>query len=300
MQSIIYHIHALSALHSGSGQGIGAIDLPIARAKATNLPIVPGSSLKGVLRNAKKQLNIDKQKANSLFGAEFKGEVAESSAGSVAIGDAQLLILPVRSFAGVVAYATCPFILRRYQRDIANELDIPIPEGLQALVIEEVEREKVKCDLIIPIEQSVVLEDIDLKSNSCKKVTEWANHLASTLYPESTLNCLDWRKEFIQRFVILPDEVFSFLVDTATEIRTRNRINPITHVVENGNLWTEENLPAESVLWGVLGVDESRNNDGIANDLVNKNLNIQIGGKHTVGRGLCRFLTADKQVEKTS
>lgn len=292
MKSIIYHIYALSALHSGTGQGVGAIDLPIARAKATNLPIVPGSSLKGVLRNAKEQLNIDEQKAKILFGAEFKGEVAESFAGTVAIGDAQLLILPVRSFAGVVAYATCPFTLRRYQRDIANELEIPIPEGLQALVSEE------KCELLI--EKNIILEDIDLPSVICEKTTKWAEELASTLYPEIALDYLNWRKEFTQRFVILPDEVFSFLVDTATEIRTRNRINPITRVVENGSLWTEENLPAESILWGVLGVDESRNNAVLATDLMGKDFNIQIGGKHTVGRGLCRFLTADKQMEKTS
>ena len=38
-------LHALSPLHAGTGQGIGAIDLPIAREKATGIPYLPGSSL---------------------------------------------------------------------------------------------------------------------------------------------------------------------------------------------------------------------------------------------------------------
>ena len=43
-------VHALSPLHAGTGQGAGIIDLPIAREKATGLPYLPGSSLKGTLR----------------------------------------------------------------------------------------------------------------------------------------------------------------------------------------------------------------------------------------------------------
>ncbi|RMD58772.1 type III-B CRISPR module RAMP protein Cmr4, partial [Candidatus Parcubacteria bacterium] len=50
MQAKLMFLHALSPLHAGTGQGVGAIDLPIAREKGTEIPIVPGSSLKGVLR----------------------------------------------------------------------------------------------------------------------------------------------------------------------------------------------------------------------------------------------------------
>ena len=55
MNTRIFHLHALSALHVGTGQGIGAVDLPIARSRATNLPLVPGSALKGVLRDEAKE-----------------------------------------------------------------------------------------------------------------------------------------------------------------------------------------------------------------------------------------------------
>ncbi|HEY7420145.1 MAG TPA: RAMP superfamily CRISPR-associated protein, partial [Ktedonobacteraceae bacterium] len=50
MNAQLTFIHALSPLHAGTGQGAGVIDLPVAREKATNIPFLPGSSLKGALR----------------------------------------------------------------------------------------------------------------------------------------------------------------------------------------------------------------------------------------------------------
>ncbi len=51
MQARLLFTHALSPLHAGTGQGVGVIDLPIAREKATGLPFLPGSSVKGTLRD---------------------------------------------------------------------------------------------------------------------------------------------------------------------------------------------------------------------------------------------------------
>ncbi len=51
MLTQIFHLHALTALHVGAGQALGVVDLPLARARATHLPLVPGSALKGVLRD---------------------------------------------------------------------------------------------------------------------------------------------------------------------------------------------------------------------------------------------------------
>ena len=124
MQTRIFHLQNLSALHVGTGQGVGVVDLPIARAKATNLPIVAGSALKGVLRDEfKEQKNLDDKDIKTLFGPDNQQDIAH--AGAIAFGDANLLILPIRSFAGTVAYATCPFILRQYKRDLGLELKVP-------------------------------------------------------------------------------------------------------------------------------------------------------------------------------
>ena len=283
MENRLYHLHTLSALHVGTGQGVGAVDLPIARSRASNLPIVPGSAIKGVLRdefgNEHCEHHLSKENVKILFGAENNDP---AHAGAVAFGDAQLLLLPVRSFAGTVAYATCPFILKRYQRD-AN-LSFAIPElDKQAQVI---------SDSLLLLGDKIALEDLDMDAQENAVVSEWAQAIAQAIYPDDEA----WQAELTQRFVVLPDDVFSFLADTATEIRMRIKIDQKTRIVQNGALWSEENLPCETVLWGVFGVGASRdkNNPKSAQELntllPEKALNIQIGGKHTVGRLLCRLL----------
>ena len=66
MQARLFHLHALSALHCGTGRSAGVVDLPMARARATQMPIVPGSALRGVLR----QQVTDRagEDAETLFG----------------------------------------------------------------------------------------------------------------------------------------------------------------------------------------------------------------------------------------
>lgn len=151
MQTRIFYLQNLSALHVGTGQGVGVVDLPIMRAKATNLPIVAGSAIKGVLRDElKAQCKISDKDINTLFG---KNENADH-AGAIAFGDAHLLLLPIRSFAGTVAYATCPFVLRQYQRDVGVDLDIPNINDNQALITSST----------LLIGNQIALEDLDIEA----------------------------------------------------------------------------------------------------------------------------------------
>lgn len=294
MKAKVFHLQALTALHVGTGQGVGVVDLPIARSKATHLPIVPGSGIKGVMRDEfpmpENYEGDFKKLKNTLFGPWSMDET--SFAGSLMFSDANLLILPIRSFAGTVAYATCPFILKRYARDLGISLPILSLQGIEAAVTSET--------VLEVSNNKIALEDLDIDSNYTDSVDDWADTVAEMLYPESTANYQDWRNAFKNRFVILPDDIFSFLVDTATEIRTRIRIDRDTRMVQKGALWSEENLPAESILWGVLGINQSFNTEktATAKELIQylptQEMNIQLGGKYTVGRGLCRLLINNK------
>lgn len=292
MQTRIFHLQALSALHVGTGQGVGIVDLPIARAKSTNLPIVAGSALKGVLRDeAEIQLELGKDDIKTLFGPV---DSDATHAGAIAFGDAQLLLLPIRSFAGTVAYATCPYILRQYQRDVGGQLDIPTLEADKARVTDE--------SVLFVTNGKMALEDLDIEAYQTGLAGQWADQIVEQLYPETVAQYEQWRTVVKARFVILPDDIFSFLADTATEIRTRIRIDRDTRVVMNGALWTEENLPAETVMWGVLGVSASRNKDQnkTAKEVsellpLNQEISLQLGGKHTVGRGFCRLLLSQNE-----
>lgn len=284
MNPKLYHLHALSALHCGAGQSTGAVDLPIARARATNLPIVPGSSLRGVLREEFAGKNGGMEK--TLFGPRTVNGSDDAHAGALALGDAHLLLLPIRALAGIVAYATCPFILKRYKQDRerSGSTSPPIP-----LVSETQAGHGEDCVNLID-GKKVVLEDLDLDPIKMAEAEQWGAHIAQAVFPRDS----EAQADLEQRFLILPDAVFSFLAETATEIRTRIAIDQGTGTVKKGMLWNEENLPAETVLWGIYALSDSRvkGENHKAADLAAElsEALLQLGGKAGVGRGLIRFL----------
>src|SRR5437879_1083059 len=49
--SAVLFLHAQTALHPGSGTALGVVDLPVQRERHTQWPLVPGSALKGILRD---------------------------------------------------------------------------------------------------------------------------------------------------------------------------------------------------------------------------------------------------------
>ncbi len=304
MQTQIFHLQNLSALHVGTGQGVGVVDLPIARSKSTNLPLVPGSAIKGVLRDElASQKFLRENDIKTLFGPDTSLE--DAHAGAIAFGDANLLLLPIRSFAGTVAYATCPFILRQYKRDNTTKTaDLQIPQLAGSDDDTVSARVTAGSSLIVRGTGRIALEDLDIQAYDDDSTQKWADAITESLYPDNSKDYEDWRTQVASRFVILPDDIFSFLADTATEVRTRIRIDRKTRTVQQGALWTEENLPADSVFWGVIGVSQSRkkSDDRSAQDLADllptQEIKIQIGGKHTVGRGFCRLLLNANNTEE--
>ena len=292
MQPRLFHLHALSALHCGTGQSADVVDLPIARARATRLPIVPGSSLRGVLRQ--QIADYDEEAEWTLFGPRTIRGDQDAFAGALAVGDAHLLVLPVRCLAGIVSYVTSPFILRRYARDRKRA-----GLGAPALPAEPAEGEaKVAPDSTNRVNGTLVLEDLDLRACEDASLKEWATHIAQAVHPGDP----ESQSDLIARFALLPDDIMDFLAETATEIRARIAIDPCTGTVRTGALWYEENLPAEAVLWGVFALSASNNDKDSRSeselaDLVPGALSgadpllLQLGGKAGVGHGLVRFLT---------
>ena len=154
--------------------------------------------------------------------------------------------------------------------------------------------------------QSVFLEDLDFQTTADKKSADLiADHIAKNIFPPaSTPDDDNWQTTFQERFLIIPDNVFSFLAETATEVRARIKLKEGTRTVEDGALWYEENLPAETLLWGVIGYDRSRRDEKksdkkpeSAKDLmkyfrgkIDPEKSLQIGGNATVGRGRVRWI----------
>lgn len=288
MTAQLTFVHALSPLHAGIGQGAGVIDLPIAREKATGIPFLPGSSLKGALKALCPDENIRKR----IFGANPTDTNAGNDYASPAqFSDQRLLLLPVRCLAGTFAWVTSPYVLRRFVRDLRDislipPASIPQPQAYNQCYI-------AGNTSTITITQGgnkrVVLEDLDLLPQN-EDITSWATWIGPKLFNEPT-----WQTMLTQRFCIIHDDIFNFLIDTALEITTRIKLKEDTKTVDTdtGGLWYEEALPTETVLYGFAQAIPVKSinvaSEEVFRELRNLTNNaVQLGGKATVGRGVCR------------
>lgn len=285
-------IHALSPLHAGTGQGAGVIDLPIAREKATGLPFLPGSSLKGSLRAR----CTDPQECRLVFGPDSDATQSDNNhASSVQFSDQRLLLFPVRTLSGTFAWVTSPYVLHRLLRDIKDAgLELP------GKAIPRIQDEK-NCAVTsttnkIQVGTSVYLEDLELENvqtGDSEATSAWARWIARRVFVDEP----EWQTMLQERFCIVHDDVFDFLLETATEITARIKLKADAKTVEDGGLWYEEALPIETILSGIaLAVPTKSLNIqagyvfGVLKRLTDTTL--QLGGKATVGRGLCRVLLA--------
>ena len=296
MQQRIFHLHTLSGLHVGTGQGTGVIDQPIDREGASGLPQVPGSGLKGVLRDELEPVGSppDTKKIDdhlALFGPKTSDNASEY-AGAIAVGDGRLLALPVRSWNGTFAWVSCPMVLRRYQRDMLSVGNKIVPATVASPQPNASLRtsDSVLCD---KDSEKIHLEDLDIKSSA--GADDWATFISGCVFDDA-----NWQTLFMERFLILPDDLFNFLAETATEIRGRIKIDANTRTVKSGALWYEEYLPAETLLWGVVASDRSRKDKHEKNAadllaLLRKERRLQIGGNASTGGGQERWiLSGDK------
>lgn len=290
MKTRLTFIHALSPLHAGTGQGVDIIDLPIAREKATGIPFLPGSSLKGPLRD----LCGDTTRKIKVFGPEK--ENASDHAGAIVFSDQRLLLLPVRSLAGTFAWVTSPYLLQRFARDAAGTSvnkwsGVPSLASVQQCFVPADESK-------ITLDGKVYLEDLDLTAHTHADVALWADKLGEQIFPQNET----WRNSLKARLCLVHDDLLGFLLDTATEITARIRLQPDAKTVEQGGLWYEEALPTETILTG-LALSTPNGKTGMTDDdifaaisaIIEKQQQpqpLQLGGKATVGRGLCNVRLA--------
>lgn len=272
-------LHALSPLHSGTGHTPDIIDLPTARMKATGIPFLPGSSIKGVLRDVRR--STDREKTEAVFGPS---DDPAAHAGALVVGDARLLALPVRSFRGTFAWVTSPLLLTLAKRDLEEtSLAIPTIDGRGA---------RLANGNACVHNGRLYLEDLDLIATEAAEATTWAQRLAPRASPGDDI--------FTKRFAIVDDDTMAFLWETATQVDARVRLDEKTRTVAPGALWLEESLPPETLLIGLLAADRSRRrnvnmtpDDVLGFALPGEEVH-QFGGKATTGRGRCRIVPFDQ------
>jgi CRISPR-associated protein Cmr4 len=294
----IYWLHTLSPTHVGTGRGLGYIDLPIHRDKVTHWPIVPASAFKGVWADRFRATDERRRASDKLrlaFGIASDSNQGNSNAGALVPTDARIVCLPVRSFQGTFAWCTSSLALRMLRRDLM----LAGLENLPPDPVAPIATQAFHATLTALKEGSkIYLEDLDFDAAPHAAAAAWASRIAGWVFPGDST----WQSEFQRRFVIVPDTVFDFQTETGTEVAARVKIDDELKTVKDGQLWTEESLPAETIMAGLVFCERvyaARSNGITEQSLLNEfastqaPLTLQIGGKATVGRGRVRCVFSE-------
>jgi CRISPR-associated protein Cmr4 len=302
-------LYCETPMHAGSGSELGVIDLPIQRERHTGFPKIESSSLKGALRERFEEVFIKKGEINpgdkrrehgdiyATFGPD--GDHSDVYAGALGFTDARLLLFPVKSMKGVFAWITCRHVLKRLKQDLTQggitltiDLDdIDYPEKGHALITKNSE--------VTVNKDHVVLEEYAFSCQANDDVTELANWLISKVLGQNTA----WLEKIAKSLVILTDEDFKDFVELSTDVITRTKIDNMTGTVATGALFTEEYLPADSLMYSLVlaaPVFNSANNDRTnlqsAEQVINFfdqtlkgdfcNNRFQVGANATLGKGI--------------
>jgi len=247
-----YLLKVLTSLHIGAGQGLGHVDLPIVREAHTNFPYIPGTSLKGALRNleinqvarargekpsqVEERLKSDQKEEDILrlakiFGVAGEGaeEGKEVGAGKVLFSDAFIVLFPVKSAKGIFSLTTCPYVINRFFELLGIDQRVKdVPEGKVKVLSTKDHRNLINNKLLL---EEFVFEAEE--SDELKKFVELVGVFVG--------------EENKQRIVCVNDTDFMDFVSNYTEVQTHIKIDLDTGTVKEGALWTEEYVPAESV-----------------------------------------------------
>lgn len=303
LKNKVVYLYTETPLHVGIGTGLGAVDLPIQREKHTNYPMIQASGLKGALRDtAELKLGRGTDAGDTLIKRIFGGASGsddETHAGAVSPSDARILCFPVRALNGVFVWVTSPSVLERYQRDTRMDSVLPDVRSLLApssVMVSDTNRCLSKQVVLEEFGYDAVIDDAGnvLTADAAK----WAKHIADAVFGSDDPQ---WHARFVSHFVILPDDEFRDFVRYSTEIITRIHIEDETKIVKDGQLFTQELLPADSLLYSVVRVTSTREDkkDKMGADAVYTQLknavgtSIQIGADETVGRGRTRLSWKD-------
>lgn len=323
-ESTALFLYAETSVHAGSGESLGAIDLAIQRERYTGFPCVAAQGIKGPVRDwferkCKVPENPDPDKLTpeqkqvwAAFGPNTKN--ASEHAGAVAFTDARILLFPVRSMKGVFAWITCPFVLGRLARDLAlakavappdwQDFDVPKDDeksyalGASAAANHACTTHPPASQATVLLEEEVFTYQVDPKKegedeNTVQKLARWLNNHAFPATEEYAF----WRDRIASHLLVLHDDDFRHFVRTATEVQARVALGEgkSTDTKKGGNLFYQENLPPDTLLYSVVlaaadlsgKLPDDQNEADKMLEFV-KTINgkrLQIGGDETTGKG---------------
>ncbi len=256
-----YFALALDPIHVGTGgYRIGRVDNTIVREPATGVPKIPGTTIEGCCRSyAYLKSKEDGRNINTYCAKGKPKSETEQPCGSCEIcitfgyarkdksmqalalfSDARILFFPVATMIGPV-WITCPMVLKDAGVKLNNDEN----------KLEKLEGGFLKAnDLTLPMDDDkkvylnfgwLLLKGKDENINPMQwKYKENREYKSlSDIIPKDILN----------KIIIVPDELFSTIVNSNLEVRTSIAIDPETGTVEERALFTYEAIPRGTVFW---------------------------------------------------
>ena len=259
------YLYSLAPIHCGGEGDLGNIS-EIAREVHTNFPYIPGSSLRGSLRNEILEYQ-GKDTADRLFGKELADGMGVHQ---IWFGDARLLWVPMRTMSvsgkDVFTWVSCPTLLRDCalisRREFTGFPDYAV--GSQAGEY-RVADAKIKVEAMTQAQK----QSIDLNDN-------WSSSLGN-----------DTKSHWEENRIILPDNNFQVLMEHSLWTQVRNRIDENSGSA--GIFWTDVCIPRDTIFYYPWGYSVAKNEPIISSDhdVMKEILTglIQVGGQANVGRG---------------
>ena len=280
MDTTLIGLYAETPIHAGTGKSVGVIDLPIMREAHTGWPCVYGSAMKGALRaHAVREGNAH---VTEIFGPDRLN--AADHAGSLLVGDARLLLLPIRSLTSHFKWVACPALLRRAAAD-ARRMGCPLPELAEPPRLTEAQAAMPRSG-----DQPLYLEEFRFEPTTVE-LGDTVKALSAFMSGDA-----EFTERLQEQLVLVSDDMFAHLAQYGTPVTPHIAIDNRTKTVTNGALWYEEVLPADTVLYLPLAAQPSRGKSGMdAGAVMQATLDmfgskpwLQVGGNETVGMGWCR------------
>jgi CRISPR-associated protein Cmr4 len=280
MTDALLFLYAETQVHAGGPESIGAIDLPIQRARHSGHPVIWGQSVKGALK--------DHARRRKLFGdtladlAEVMGgDPQDNRDGWLAVSDARLVAFPVPTLEHCFAWVASPAVLAgvaRYAARCGGEDRPPavplVGDGLVALAAtddwdgDEVCVGSYLCRRDRP-------ETHDLAAG-------WAGWAARNALPDDAAFAF-FRDKLTRHLMVVDDATFTALTEEFAEVAPRIQLTVGTKTANE--LFYEENLPSETIMVTVLSAMRGPRRAAEAAAKFHGEI-VTLGGSETVGRGL--------------
>ncbi|WP_338248334.1 type III-B CRISPR module RAMP protein Cmr4 [Pyrodictium abyssi] len=302
---------AISSIHPGAGRSPGIVDLPVIR-DPMGYFYIPGSELKGALKTSAairhKDGCINGDKINckecQLVCCLLGGEVGEGheAPSRLSVGDLYPLLIPVPSLSHGFLYATSPLLISRAKAliNVASQDNIgKLIEWLETGVKElEYETDVVLMGAENSGQLYLTLTRVQPK-NVAEKLENDVIDILENIHPVYRLHNLNGNT------VIVSDALLPMIIERALIRLTRVRLSRTTKTVTTGSLWTEEYIPHITLFVGYIAdtkyegkycgnrdiqdaVNELKNIMGASDNIIN----LVIGGKESIGKGLLRLYIA--------